>query len=125
MVVSLWPPILYVHMAPWLISSISTLMSDRNSNRIEKISNTTMLSSNGDFSDFQEVVRLLGEKSKEAFLYDDGVRMTPRDYANYLARVSYQKRNKLNPLYLQNVVAVNLSFIYFRDTIMDKPFLVM
>jgi 20S proteasome subunit beta 7 len=51
-------------------------------------------------------VRLLGEKSKEAFLYDDGVRPTPRDYANFLARSSYQKRNKLNPLFLNNVIAV-------------------
>lgn len=73
--------------------------------RIEKVSDHTILASTGDHSDFQEVVRLLGEKTKEAFLYDDGVKPTPKDYANYLARVSYGKRNKMNPLYLMNVIA--------------------
>ena len=32
--------------------------------------------------------------------------MTPRDYANYLSRISYNLRNKLNPLYVMNVIAV-------------------
>ncbi len=66
-----------------------------------------MVSATGEFSDFQEVVRILTEKSKEAFLHDDGVLMTPRDYANYLSRVSYNLRTKLNPLYVMNVIAVH------------------
>lgn len=65
-----------------------------------------MIASTGEFSDFQEVVRLLGQKSKEYFLHDDGVSLTPRDYGNYLSRVSYQRRNKMNPLMLLSVVAV-------------------
>jgi hypothetical protein len=56
----------------------------------------------------------LGEKSKEAFLHDDGVVMSPKDYANYLSRVSYNLRNKLNPLYLISVIAVNYLFKNFN-----------
>ena len=72
-----------------------------------------MVSATGEFSDFQEVVRILTEKSKEAFLHDDGVVMTPRDYANYLSRISYNLRNKLNPLYVMNVIAVR-NFKWYR-----------
>jgi len=67
----------------------------------------------------------LGEKSKEAFLHDDGVVMSPKDYANYLSRVSYNLRNKLNPLYLLSVIAVINSFkTYKRVSKMAKHTLV-
>lgn len=74
--------------------------------RIEQISANTVLASSGEFSDFQEVVLKLGKINKQALQYDDGVKPTPRDFGNYLARISYQMRCKINPYYLQNVVAV-------------------
>ena len=43
--------------------------------------------------------------TREGNLYDDGVDYSVEEYANYLASLSYERRNKQNPFYNNFVVA--------------------
>ena len=45
------------------------------------------------------------ELTHESFLFDDNVSHSVSDYANYLARMSYEKRNNQNPYYNNFIVA--------------------
>lgn len=42
--------------------------------------------------------------TNDSFLNDDGIHYTPKDYANYISQLQYHFRNKMNPLYLWNVI---------------------
>ena len=64
-----------------------------------------LLTATGEFADFQEAVRKLKDLTQESFLFDDGVDHSVQDYANYLASISYDRRNRQNPLYNNFVVA--------------------
>jgi len=72
--------------------------------RIHAINNYTAIASSGEYSDFQEVERLLHDMDQEVKLHDDNIVYTPHDFTNYLARQSYAKRNKMNPLYLTSIL---------------------
>lgn len=43
--------------------------------------------------------------SRESELFEDGVHFTVEEYANYLAALAYERRNKQNPFYNNFVVA--------------------
>lgn len=45
------------------------------------------------------------ELTRESALYDDGVNYSVEEYANYLAALAYERRNKQNPFYNNFVVA--------------------
>ena len=87
------------------LCSYGTMAKFRNVQRIQGITNNCAIASSGEFSDFQELIRILNTKTQETFLNNDNVAFTPRDYGNYLARLCYHRRNKSNPYYLTNVVA--------------------
>jgi len=75
--------------------------------RVQRINANTMMSSSGEYSDFQEVVRLL----KEAALTDVlGTRsyLGPEEITNYLSSMHYYKRSKGNP-YWNHTVTGGLS----------------
>lgn len=66
--------------------------------RIAQINDNTFIGSSGEFSDFQELQRLLLEKSQEDELYNGyDTFLGPKEIASYLSFISYQKRNKMNP----------------------------
>ena len=71
--------------------------------RYEKIADNLLISATGEYADFQEVTRKLRNMSKEGDIFDDRVKFGVKDYANYLAKLCYAKRNKMNP-YFNNVV---------------------
>ncbi|CAM6002430.1 unnamed protein product, partial [Sphagnum balticum] len=64
-----------------------------------------LISATGEYADFQEATRQLHELTHESFLFDDKVSYSVTDYANYLGRICYEKRNKQNPFYNNFVVA--------------------
>jgi len=74
-------------------------------NRYEQISDRVLVTATGEYADFQEAVRKLREVSHENFLFDDRVTHSVSDYANYLQRISYEKRNNQNPYYNNFVIA--------------------
>ncbi|CAD8050756.1 unnamed protein product [Paramecium sonneborni] len=87
------------------LCSYGSMAAFKNVEKIAQVSKNTLYVSSGEFSDFQQVVKELAKIDRSALQYDDGVHPSPRDYGNFLARLSYKKRCKINPLYLQNVIA--------------------
>ena len=45
------------------------------------------------------------ELTSQSEVYDDGVDYGVKEYANYLGRICYAKRNKMNPYYNNVVIA--------------------
>ena len=74
-------------------------------NRYEKINDKVLLTATGEYADFQNAVRRLKDLTQESFLFDDGVDHSVQDYANYLASLSYERRNKQNPYFNTFVIA--------------------
>jgi 20S proteasome subunit beta 7 len=71
--------------------------------RVQQINANTFLGSAGEYSDFQEVVRML----KEAALDDNlGSRsyLGPVEFTNYLSAMHYYRRNKMNPYWNYTVI---------------------
>ena len=81
------------------LASYGSLAKFKRVPRMAAIGENTLVGASGEYSDFQEIVRILRQKEEEDFTMHDGVRMTPGHYASYLSSVLYNKRNKLNPLY--------------------------
>jgi 20S proteasome subunit beta 7 len=73
--------------------------------RMASIGSSTLVGASGEYSDFQEIVRLLRQKETEDFVEHDGVRLNASHYASYISSVMYGKRNKGNPLYNTLLVA--------------------
>lgn len=66
--------------------------------RIAPINKNTFMGSSGEYSDFQEVNRILVEKAEEDQLFDGfNTFIGPKEIANYLSHLCYHKRCKMNP----------------------------
>jgi len=59
----------------------------------------------GDIADLQAIEKRLRDLDLEDRLQDDGVSMGPRDILTLLARMQYQRRSKMDPLWNTVVVA--------------------
>jgi 20S proteasome subunit beta 7 len=73
--------------------------------RLRQIGDYTVLGAGGDYSDYQHIVKLLDELVNDEFCRNDGSRLYPEEIYNYLSRVLYNRRNKMNPLWNYLVVA--------------------
>lgn len=71
--------------------------------RVSQISDRTLISSTGEYSDYQEVCRLLKEKSLEDSLGNQSY-LGPDELANYLSAIHYQRRNKANPFWNNTII---------------------
>jgi 20S proteasome subunit beta 7 len=74
-------------------------------NRVEKLTEGIVLAGTGEYADFQEATRKMNELTRESESYDDNIHFTVKDYANYLSRICYEKRNNQNPYYNNFVIA--------------------
>ena len=63
------------------------------------VGNTTVVGASGDLSDFQYVQGLLDGLVTDEFTAGDGNALGPAEVHEYLARVLYARRSKLNPLW--------------------------
>jgi len=82
--------------------------------RMHRIGDFTLIGAGGDYSDYQHILKTLNELVTDDFCRDDGSRLYPQEIYNYLTRVMYNRRNKMDPLWNSIVVAG------FRD---NKSFL--
>jgi len=73
--------------------------------RLKQVGDYTVLGAGGDYSDFQSIVKTVEELVNEDFCRNDGSRLYPEEIYNYLCRVMYGRRNKMNPLWNYIVVA--------------------
>ena len=64
------------------------------------------VSGSGEYSDFQYITNnLLKELMLEDYVEDDGDNRTAKEIHSYLARVLYNRRSKMDPLYNQLIIA--------------------
>jgi 20S proteasome subunit beta 7 len=87
------------------LASYGSLAMFKEIPRIAAVGDSTLIAASGEYSDFQEIVRLLRQKQTEDFVQHDGVKLNAKHYACYLSSVMYAKRNKGNPLFNSVLVA--------------------
>jgi len=72
--------------------------------RIVGINKNTLVGASGEYSDFQFIQKFLGEMVTEDYCEDDGSELNAREIHSVLARILYNRRSKMNPLWNQLVV---------------------
>ena len=82
-----------------------SMRKTKNATRMAALSVDTAIASSGEMSDFQELLKMFKEKHEADVIEDDGALfLKPKDYFNYLSRVQYQRRMKMNPLWNGTIV---------------------
>ncbi len=71
----------------------------RDIKRLNQINDNTMIAASGEISDFQYLCDMLNRLTTEDFCYADGAQLTPQEIHSYVARVCYNKRSKVDPLW--------------------------
>lgn len=71
--------------------------------RVQRINANTMMGSAGEYSDFQEVTRVLRETALEDVLSRKSY-LGPKELTNYLSALHYYKRNKMDPYWNSTVM---------------------
>jgi len=92
-------------MAADTLGSYGSLARFRNLRRMREIGKNTILGASGEYSDFQHILEDLDELVHTDTESDDGHHKQPRDIFSYLTRVVYERRNKMDFLYNQLVIA--------------------
>lgn len=87
------------------LASYGSLARYKTLPRMCQIGSHTIIGASGEYSDFQEILRLLREKETEDWIQQDNISLTCSEYASYLKAVLYQRRNKMDPLYNSVLVA--------------------
>jgi 20S proteasome subunit beta 7 len=71
--------------------------------RIQQVNANTMIGSAGEYSDFQEVMRVLKESAISDYLEGRSF-LGPDEFTNYLSSLHYHRRNKMNPYWNYTVM---------------------
>lgn len=84
--------------------SYGSLARYQNIERVFQINNKILLGGGGDFADIQSIKRSIDQKMIEDQCCNDGVVMKPAELSSWLTRVLYNRRCRMNPLYIDVVV---------------------
>eukprot|EP01092_Planopodium_desertum_P013962 TRINITY_DN68895_c1_g1_i4.p1 TRINITY_DN68895_c1_g1~~TRINITY_DN68895_c1_g1_i4.p1 ORF type:complete len:264 (-),score=33.04 TRINITY_DN68895_c1_g1_i4:58-765(-) len=87
------------------LGSYGSLARFRHLERIKKVNDRTLIGGGGEYSDFEAILGILKDLTTKDFEYDDGDKKGAREIHSYLTRVMYERRNKMDPLWNQIVVA--------------------
>eukprot|EP00386_Alphamonas_edax_P004497 GDKI01014191.1.p1 GENE.GDKI01014191.1~~GDKI01014191.1.p1 ORF type:complete len:264 (+),score=82.57 GDKI01014191.1:98-793(+) len=104
-------------------------MSYTKQSRIAQIGENTLIGCGGEFSDFQYIKQMLDEVETEDWANEDGIRLSPAEYASYLGRVMYNRRSKMDPLWNQIVVGgfqngkSYLGYVDMHGTIYEEKYI--
>ncbi|KAJ3287928.1 proteasome endopeptidase complex, beta subunit [Rhizoclosmatium globosum] len=100
------------------LASYGSLARFRDVERLLKVGDYTVVGASGDISDLQYIQHMLVNlETKEKYL-DDGHSLGPKNVFEYMSRVMYGRRTKVNPLWNSLVIAGvknNESFLGFVD----------
>jgi len=88
-----------IMMAADTLASYGSLARFKSVQRLHAVGQTTILGASGDMSDFQYLQGLLDELVTEEFTAGDGNELAPHEVHEYLARIMYARRSKMNPLW--------------------------
>jgi len=94
-----------VMMAADTLCSYGSLARYKDARRIQRVGDSTLIGASGEYSDFQTILEMLEEVNQTDVNFDDGHKRNPSEIHNYLRAVLYQRRNKMNPLWNQLVIA--------------------
>jgi len=87
------------------LASYGSLARYRDVRRLLRLGSYTMLGASGEYSDFQFLSDELDAMITQDRLLDDGAELYPKELYNYLTRVMYARRSRMNPLWNQLVIA--------------------
>jgi 20S proteasome subunit beta 7 len=87
------------------LASYGTMAMFKDAERLHKVTDNTLMGAGGEMSDFQEIQKMLGELTQRDINIDDGYTRAPHEIFHYLRAVMYQRRNKMNPLWNNLLVA--------------------
>ncbi|KAG0148204.1 hypothetical protein CROQUDRAFT_721810 [Cronartium quercuum f. sp. fusiforme G11] len=93
-----------VMLAADMLASYGSLARFKAIQRLIPVGEHTVIGGGGDLSDFQYVKKMLEARMVEETLADDGHILTTPQIFEYLARVMYNRRTKVNPLWNSFVV---------------------
>ena len=93
-----------VLMAADTLGSYGSLARFTDNRRLLSVHDTTLIGGSGDFSDFQFLTDELEKMEINDFTLDDGCDLTSPEVYNYLQRLFYHRRNKMDPLWNSLVI---------------------
>lgn len=77
----------------------------RDVSRMYKATSSCVLGVGGDLSDYDEIKRYVQQATTRSYCHDDGHDLSPKAIHQYLARIMYNRRNKMDPFWNYVVVA--------------------
>lgn len=87
------------------LASYGSMARFREVQRLLQVGQDTVLGASGEYSDLQHIEEMLDDLALEDLYAADGQTSTPREIYEYLCRVMYGRRSKMNPLWNTLVVA--------------------
>lgn len=110
------------------LASYGSLAKFTGVTKFRKVGQSTVIGASGEFSDFQYIGDALDEVADREWAQGDGVAMTPKNWSAYLTRLLHSRRNKMDPLLNQVVVAgvdngsLFLSYVDLYGTTFEDDF---
>lgn len=86
------------------LASYGSLARFKDVERLYKVGDNTILGASGDMSDFQYTKNLLDSLMRDQYELDDGNTLGTANIYEYLSRVMYNRRTKMNPIWNSFVV---------------------
>lgn len=100
------------------LGSYGSMARYRSTNRIRKVGDQAIIGGSGDYSDFQSIMQTVDKVIEADWVVDDGSHLEPRAVQQYLSRVMYNRRSKMDPLWNELVlggVSNGKSFLGYVD----------
>eukprot|EP01097_Dermamoeba_algensis_P005505 TRINITY_DN3508_c0_g1_i1.p1 TRINITY_DN3508_c0_g1~~TRINITY_DN3508_c0_g1_i1.p1 ORF type:complete len:232 (+),score=35.16 TRINITY_DN3508_c0_g1_i1:107-802(+) len=87
------------------LASYGSLARFRSVKRLAQVGANTIIGASGEYSDFQSVLDSLELLITSEEVLQDGSRLSPKEIHAWLTRITYNRRNKMDPLYNSFVLA--------------------
>ncbi len=87
------------------LASYGSLAKFTGVSKFRKVGENTIIGASGEYSDFQYIGDALDEIAQREWTQNDGESMAPKSWNAYITRLLHNRRNKMNPLLNQIVVA--------------------
>jgi len=89
------------------ICSYGSMAKFDNITRMSKVgvAGDTLLAAGGDYSDYQQMLKIIDIRATEEFAMDDGASMSASALHHWLTRILYQRRSKMDPLWNNIIIA--------------------
>ena len=69
------------------------------------VANDTLLAAGGDYSDYQQMLKIIDARATTEYTMDDGASMSASMMHHWLTRLMYQRRSKMDPLWNSIVIS--------------------